>query len=183
MKRIIALCLLNAIACIGFSQSIYITRNGQISFTSKTPLENIEGINNEVTSIIDASKGEIVFAVLIKSFRFEKALLEEHFNENYLESTKYPKATFQGKFTNASDINFSKDGTYKANVEGDLTIHGVKQHQQATGTITISKGKVSAISTFIIKVADYKIEIPSLVVDKIAKSIEIKVNCVYEPKS
>ncbi|MDZ7649461.1 MAG: hypothetical protein U5K54_21180 [Cytophagales bacterium] len=95
MKRIITLFLLNTIAYIGFSQSLYITRNGQVSFLSTTPLENIEGINNEVTSIIDTNKGEIVFAVLIESFRFEKALLEEHFNENYLESTKYPKATFQ----------------------------------------------------------------------------------------
>jgi hypothetical protein len=95
MKRIIALCLLNAIACIGFSQSIYITRNGQISFTSKTPLENIEGINNEVTSIIDASKGEIVFAVLIKSFRFEKPCWKNISMKTIWSQLNIPKQPFK----------------------------------------------------------------------------------------
>jgi polyisoprenoid-binding protein YceI len=146
-------------------------------------MENIDGTNNEVTSMIDTGKGDVVFAILIKSFHFEKALMEEHFNENYMESTKFPKATFQGKFTDVSSINFTNDGTYNATVEGDLTIHGVKQHQTATGTITVSKGKISAVSTFIIKLADYKIERPSLVAEKISETIEIRVNCQYEPKS
>jgi polyisoprenoid-binding protein YceI len=100
-----------------------------------------------------------------------------------MESTKFPKATFQGKITNASAINFSKDGSYQATVEGDLTMHGIKQKQTATGTITVSKGKISAVSTFTVKLADYKIEIPSVVAEKISETIEIKVNCQYEPKS
>lgn len=183
MKKLSFLLLLNVLAISGFSQSVYMTRSGQVSFSSKTPIENIEGVNNEVTSMIDTGKGDIVFAILVKSFRFEKALMEEHFNENYMESNKFPKATFQGKITNAASINFSKDGSYPATVEGDLTIHGIKQKQTATGTVTVSKGKISAISTFTIKLADYKIEIPSLVAEKISETIEIKVNCQYEPKS
>jgi len=183
MKRLITLILFSTVSILGFSQSVLMTRNGQVSFFSKTPMENIEGTNNEVTSMIDTSKGDIVFAVLVKSFRFEKALMEEHFNENYLESTKFPKATFQGKFTNTQSINFTKDGTYTATVEGDLTMHGVKQRQTATGTITVKNGKISAVSTFTIKLADYKIERPSLVADKISETIEIRVNCQYEPKS
>lgn len=183
MKRLIALTLFTTFSLLGFSQSVYMTRSGQVSFFSKTPMENIEGTNNEVTSMIDISKGDVVFAVLVKSFHFEKALMEEHFNENYLESTKFPKATFQGKFTNASAISFDKDGSYQATVEGDLTMHGVKQRQTATGTITVTKGKISAVSTFIIKLADYKIERPSLVADKISETIEIRVNCQYDPKS
>lgn len=183
MKRLITLILFSTVSILSFSQSVFMTRNGQVSFFSKTPMENIEGTNNEVTSMIDTSKGDIVFAVLVKSFRFEKALMEEHFNENYLESTKFPKATFQGKFTNTQSINFTKDGTYTATVEGDLTMHGVKQHQTATGTITVTNGKISAVSTFTIKLADYKIERPSLVADKISETIEIRVNCQYEPKS
>jgi len=183
MKRLITLILFSTISILGFSQSVFMTRNGQVSFFSKTPMENIEGTNNEVTSMIDTSKGDIVFAVLVKSFRFEKALMEEHFNENYLESTKFPKATFQGKFTNTQSINFSKDGTYTATVEGDLTMHGIKQRQTATGTITVTNGKISAVSTFTIKLVDYKIERPSLVADKISETIEIRVNCQYEPKS
>jgi polyisoprenoid-binding protein YceI len=183
MKRLITLILFSTFSLLGFSQSVYMTRSGQVSFFSKTSMENIEGTNNEVTSMIDVSKGDVVFAVLVKSFHFEKALMEEHFNENYMESTKYPKATFQGKFTNASAISFDKDGSYQATVEGDLTMHGVKQRQTATGTITVTKGKISAVSTFIIKLADYKIERPSLVADKISETIEIRVNCQYDPKS
>ena len=183
MKQFILIILLSASAVTAFSQTVYMTRNGQVSFFSKTPMENIDGTNNEVTSLIDVSKGEIVFAILVKSFRFEKALMEEHFNENYLESTKFPKATFQGKITNSSSINFTKDGSYPATVEGDLTMHGIKQKQTATGSITVTNGKVSAVSTFTIKLADYKIEIPSLVADKVSETIEIRVNCKYEPKS
>jgi len=183
MKKILVLILFSVVGVSGFSQTVYMTRSGQISFFSKTPMENINGINNEVTSMLDAGKGDLVFAVLIKSFRFEKALMEEHFNENYLESTKFPKATFQGKITNASSVNFTKDGSYPATVEGDLIMHGVKQRQTASGTITVANGKISAVSTFIIKLADYKIERPSLVADKISETIEIRVNCQYEPKS
>lgn len=183
MKTIQAFTFFTMMSIAAFSQSLYMTRNGQISFFSKTPMENIEGKNNEVTSMLDASKGELVFAVLVKSFHFEKALMEEHFNENYLESTKFPKATFQGRITNMSSINFAKDGTYEATIEGDLTMHGIKQPHKGTGTITVSKGKITGVSSFSVKLADYKIEIPSLVADKISPTIEIRVNCLYEPKS
>jgi len=182
MKRSLFI-LLNSLAIAGFSQSVQMTRSGQVSFFSKTPMENIEAVNNEVTSLIDPVKGEVVFAILIKSFHFDRALMEEHFNENYLESTKFPKATFQGKITNLSKIDFSKDGKYEATVEGDLTIHGIKQHHVATGTITVNNGKIGINSTFTIKLADYQVEIPSLVAEKISKTVEIKVNCHYEPKS
>lgn len=183
MKKVLALIFFSTLSAAVFSQSIFMTRSGQISFFSKTSVENIEGTNNEVTSMFDTGKGDLVFAVLIKSFRFEKALMEEHFNENYMESNTYPKATFQGKIKNLSSINFTKDGTYEATIEGDLTMHGIKQPHKATGTITVSKGKIAAVSTFTLKLADYKIEIPSLVADKISPTIEIRVNCQYEPKS
>jgi polyisoprenoid-binding protein YceI len=183
MKRVYLFLLFNSLAVFAFSQSIQMTRSGQVSFFSKTPMENIEAVNNEVTSMIDTGKGDIVFAILVKSFHFDRALMEEHFNENYMESNKFPKATFQGKITNASKIDFTKDGIYETTVEGDLTIHGVRQKQSATGTLTIKDSKISAISTFTIKLADYNIEIPSLVAEKISKTVEIKVNCQYLPKS
>jgi len=183
MKKLLVLAVFAISSVPAFSQSIYMTRSGQISFFSKTPLENIEGINNEVTSMIDITKGDLVFAALVKSFHFERALMEEHFNENYMESSKIPKATFQGKITNLSSINFTKDGNYEANIEGDLIIHGIKQPHKTTGTITIANGKITGVSNFTVKVADYKIEIPSLVNDKISPTIDIHVNCIYEPKS
>lgn len=182
MKRIILVALMTIVNTT-FAQTIYMTRNGQVSFFSKTPMENIDATNDEVTSIINSETGEIVFAVLVKSFRFEKALMEEHFNENYMESTQYPKSTFQGKITNLSSIDFKKDAAYAVNVEGDLTLHGIKRHIQSTGTMTLAQGKVSAVSSFVVSLSDYEIEIPSLVAGKIAKTIEIKVTCQYEPKS
>ena len=183
MKKILALASFMMLSVTSFTQSLYMTRSGQISFFSKTPMENIEAVNNEVTSMLDTGKGDLVFAVLIKSFHFDRALMEEHFNENYMESTKFPKATFQGKISNLSAVNFTKDGTYNATIEGDLTIHGIKQPHKTTGTITVSKGKITGVSTFVLKVADYNIPIPSLVADKISPTIQIRVNCIYEPKS
>lgn len=183
MKKLMITGFLAALSMTSFSQTIYMTRSGQVSFFSKTSMENIEAVNNEVTSMFNPGTGEIVFAILIKSFRFERALMEEHFNENYMESTKLPKSTFQGKITNAASIDFTKDGTYPVSVEGDLTMHGVKQHVTSNGTAVVAKGRISMNAMFSVKPADYKIEIPSLVEEKIAKTIEVKVNCQYEPKS
>jgi YceI-like domain len=182
MKKLVLIHFLMVISSFNFAQTMYITRSGQISFFSKTPMESIDAVNNEVTSLLNIETGEIVFAVLIKSFHFERALMEEHFNENYMESDKIPKSTFQGKIANLSNVNFKKDGIYPVTVEGDLIIHGVKQHVTIIGNVKIEKGKISTTSTFVIKLADYKIEIPSLVADKIDKTLEIKVSCNYEPK-
>jgi len=103
----------------------YMTKNGYIGLFSHTPLEDIKADNNQVASVLDASTGEIVFQVLLKSFHFQKTLMEEHFNENYVESDKFPKSTFSGRITNLSAIDFSKNGVYDVNVDGDLMIHGV----------------------------------------------------------
>src|SRR5690606_29851446 len=103
----------------------YLTRSGKVTFFSSTPLEAIEAFNNEAASVMDAKTGDIVFQVPIRSFKFENALMQEHFNENYLESSKYPKAEFKGKITDINKVNFSKDGTYNVTSKGNLTIHGV----------------------------------------------------------
>ena len=159
----------------------FFTRNGRITFFSKAPIENIEANNNEVTSILDTQKGEFVFAVLIKSFKFQKALMEEHFNENYMESNTFPKANFKGTITDLSKINFSKEGSYPVTVKGDLTIHGVTKTIEAPGTITVSQGKINAHSEFSVKVKDYNIKIPAIVINNIAETLDITVDCKYEP--
>ena len=105
----------------------FITKTGFIKFYSDSPLEKIEAHNRQVNAAMDASTGDFVFRVLIKSFEFEKALMQEHFNENYLESDKFPNATFLGKVTNIKEINSAREGNYDALVEGKLTIHGVTQ--------------------------------------------------------
>ncbi len=163
------------------AQKVY-TKNGSISFFSKSPLENISADNNQVMSVLNQQTGDMQFSVLIKGFRFKKSLMEEHFNENYLESNKYPKAVFKGMVADLSKINFSKDGTYPVIVSGDLTMHGVTNKVSAPGTISIKAGVAYASSKFTLKLADYKITIPNLVKDNISKQIDISVSCSYTQK-
>lgn len=165
------------------AQDLWITRNGSISFHAGTALEDIDANNNDVASLMNIKTGEIAFTVLIKSFHFRRALMEEHFNENYMESTKFPKSTFTGKITDPSGVNFGKDGSYLVSVEGDLTIHGETRKVSAPANITVSGGKISATSTFKVMMADYKISIPGVVADKISKEAKVEVKCNYEKKN
>ena len=163
------------------AQRVY-TKNGSISFFSKSPLEDITAKNNEVMSVIDQQTGDIQFSVLIKSFRFKKSLMEQHFNESYMESDKFPKATFKGLMTDISGVNFTSDGTYPVTVSGDLTIHGVTNKVISKGDILVKNGIPAARSTFNINLADYKITIPAVVKNNIAKTIAITVSCLYNQK-
>ena len=181
MKIIILLLVLTSMGQIAFGQK-YFTKSGKISFFSDAPLEKIEAHNTSATAVFDASTGQMEFAVLIKAFQFEKALMQEHFNENYMESGKYPKSTFKGKFSDPSAVNWDKPGTYPVKVTGDLTIHGVTNPVTADGTIVIGNDKkIKATSKFEVAVADYKIEIPKVVRDNIAKIVTIDVNLDLQP--
>jgi polyisoprenoid-binding protein YceI len=180
MKKFKLLVLIFIIgASAGFSQK-YITKNGYIRFFSETPMETIEAHNRQVNSALDIATGDFVFKVLIKSFEFEKALMQEHFNENYMESDKFPDATFTGKITNLSAIDFTKDGKYEADVEGDLKIHGETKKVKEKGTFDVSGGKINGKSIFMIHLADYKIKIPNTVVNNIAEDIQITVDVNLE---
>lgn len=159
----------------------FMTKTGHINIYSHTPVEDIKADNNQVASVVDLSTGEIVFQVLIKSFKFEKALMEEHFNENYMESDKYPKSTFRGKITDPSPSAMTKEGKYDVTIEGDLNIHNVTNEIIAKGTMEVGKGELTAFSKFNISPADYNIEIPSVVRDNIAKVIEVTVENRYAP--
>lgn len=182
MKKIILIAaVLFASHVEASAQKVY-TKNGNISFFSTAPLENITADNNQVMSVLDTQTGELLFSVLIKGFHFKKSLMEEHFNENYLESNKYPKASFKGNISDQNKIDYKKDGTHTVNVTGDLTIHGVTQKVSATGTVSIKSGVVSAVSKFKIKLADYKISIPGVVKDQIAETIDINVSCGFDQK-
>jgi len=154
----------------------YSTKNGRISFFSETAAEKIEAQNTQVNSALDITTGDFVFKILIRGFEFEKALMQEHFNENYLESDKYPNSTFRGKVTNLKDINFTKDGKYNATVEGDLLIHGVTKKVSVKGTFEIKAGSVFADSKFTILIKDYGVKIPNTVINSISESLEIKVS-------
>lgn len=163
------------------AQSKYITRTGTVSFFSSTAAENIDATNTEAFSLVDIAKGEVAFQVLITGFKFKKALMEEHFNENYMESTKYPKASFQGTITDLSKVNFKNNGAYTVNVAGNLTMHGVTQKVTIPATINIQGGKLSATSKFDVYLADYKIRVPSVVSKQVSESVAVSVNCAYDP--
>ena len=108
--------------------------------------------------------------------------MEVHFNESYMESTKYPKSTFKGKINDLSKVNFTVDGSYPVVVSGELTIHGVTKKVSAPGTISVSAGVINATSKFPVKLADYKISIPGVVKDNIAEVVDVNVSCVYDKK-
>lgn len=180
MKTKIAFFLLIAFLINQSYAQKYLTKNGHIKFFSSAPLENIEAHNRQVNAALDVSTGEFVFRVLIKSFEFEKALMQEHFNENYMESHKFPNATFTGKVINIKEIDLAKDGTYPVEVEGKLTIHGVTKDIKEKGTFTIKDGVIHGFSKFYVRVADYDIKIPKAVVNNIAEVIEVTVDVKLE---
>jgi polyisoprenoid-binding protein YceI len=176
IKIITLFLLLTLVSFSGYSQK-YMTKTGFIRFYSETPIETIQADNKQVNAALDSQTGDFVFKVLMKSFLFEKALMQEHFNENYVESDKFPNATFQGKVMNLSQVDFSKEGTYDATIEGDLTIHGVTRKISEKGSFEVKAGgKVQGKSKFMVKPADYDIKIPGAVVKNIAESIEVTVD-------
>jgi hypothetical protein len=180
MKRLFLLFFfLNVIFAVNAQK--YMTKNGYIGFYSHTPMEDIKADNNQVAGVLDISTGEMVFQALIKSFHFDKALMEEHFNENYMESDKIPKSSFKGKITNLETVNFSKNGSYDVNVEGDLTIHDVTNKISAKGTLEVLTGGINANSKFNIVPEDYKIGIPGIARDKINKNLEVTVSMKFTP--
>ena len=180
-RNLVVLMALVLSVSVSFAQGKFYTKTGKISFYSKAPLEEIEGKNKTVTAIIDSKSGAIQFAVQMKGFEFEKQLMQQHFNENYVESDKYPKAEFKGTITNNSGIDYTKDGTYTAKVKGKLTIHGVTKDVETTGTLKVNGGKIDANSSFNVLISDYNIKIPAIVKDKVSNSMKITVDCNLEP--
>ena len=180
MKR---LTLLAFLLCIVFAVNAqkYMTKNGYIGFFSHTPMEDIKGDNNQVAGVLDILTGDMVFQALIKSFHFERALMEEHFNENYMESDKFPKSSFKGKITNLSSVNFSKSGIYDVTVDGELTIRDATKKISAKGTIEVVTGGINANCKFNISPEDYKIKIPGVVREKISKNMVVTVAMKYAP--
>lgn len=156
----------------------YRLSSSHISFYSSAPLEDIEAHNEQAQSIFDIKTGEIAFIVPIKGFQFRKSLMQEHFNENFMESHKYPDAQFEGKLT-----GFQADAsdTQKVTAEGKLTIHGVTHHVEVPGKVTVGNPQIKMNAEFPVKVADYNIEIPRIVFYNIAEVVDVTVNFTYEP--
>lgn len=158
------------------------TRTGHIFFKSNAKIDDgVEANNESVACVLDASKGTVAFQVLITAFQFEKALMQEHFNENYLESDQFPKSTFSGQIQNWETIDPNSPGTHEVEVTGELTIHGVTQKVAQTGTLEVLKdGSIQMKTHMLIPLADYNIAIPSVVADKIAKEIDVDIDVVLK---
>jgi hypothetical protein len=179
-KGIISFCFIFLAASV-IAQDKYYTKSGSIQFVSKGNIETIQASHRSVTCVLDAKTGAIQFAVLMKGFEFKKALMQEHFNENYVESDKYPKAEFRGQITNNGEIAYTKDGVYNAHVKGKLTLHGQTKDVEADGKITVKGGKLVSSSEFTILMSDYNIAIPKLVKENMSDTVTISVTTTLEP--
>jgi YceI-like protein len=178
-----------ALLLISFSvkaQNIYSCTNGEVTFYSKAPIEDIEATSKSLNSMLNISNNEILFIVPVKSFNFSTGELQEHFikkkeefNEKYMESDKFPSATYKGKINDT--IDYSKDGEYTITSSGTLTIHGVDKPRTGKGKLIISNGIISIVSDFNVALKDYKVEVPQLLAQNIAEVVNVKFSARYAP--
>jgi hypothetical protein len=162
------------------SGQLLMTKSATLSFHSHTFLEDVDAENNQVMAVIDGTKKNIAFSCLVKQFEFRKKLMQEHFNENYIESDKYPKATFSGLYM--EDVAFDKDGTYNVNVKGKITLHGVTKNIAVPAVLTVKGTEITGNSTFKLNPADFNISIPFIVRDKIEKENTVNVKVQWTKK-
>lgn len=162
------------------AQNIFISKNTAVSFFSSTVVEDIEGKSTTGNSVLDIQSKNIIFKVSNTSFQFQKKLMQEHFNENYIESDKYPFSLFKGKIK--EDVDLTKDGTYNVTVAGNLSIHGVEKAYESKATLVVEKGVITAKTVFKVKIEDHQIKVPTLVFKNIAEFVEVRVSAIYQPK-
>ena len=149
-----------------------------VSFFSKAAIEDITAENTKSQSLFNAETGDVVFLIPIGSFEFAKSLMKQHFNEKYMDTEKFPKATFQGKI---SGFDIKAGGLQQARANGKMTIHGVSQEVEIPGTIEVVDNKLVFKSTFIVKLETYNIPRPQLMWQNIAEQVEVKIEFTYKP--
>jgi polyisoprenoid-binding protein YceI len=169
-----------AILHAGHAQ-VYLTTSGFAGFYSKTSLEDIKAENNQIFAAIDVTKKTVAFSMLLNGFMFPKELMQEHFNENYVESDKYPKATFTGAFTDAIDLTKGQEVT--VHVTGTLTLHGVSKPFTTVATLNLKDGALVGTASFQLLPEDFNIKIPGLVRDKIAQKIDVHITVNCKPRN
>jgi hypothetical protein len=179
MNKIILLQLILLFTAAFCKAQVYTAKSGSASFYSEAPMENIEATSNSVQSILNTTTKNVAFIISIRSFQFKKDLMQEHFNEKYMESDKFPNATYSGKIN--EDIDLGKDGTYNVTTTGKIAMHGNEKEITVPGTFTVKNGEASLQSNFPLAVADFKIEIPQLLFQNIADTVAVKVNINYIP--
>lgn len=178
MKKI----LIASMSALLFSGAVsaqkVVTKDANVTFDATSSIESIKAINKSGSVALNILTGDVAARVQVKNFIFAQALMQEHFNENYMESNKYPSATLKGKITNISELQLAKNGTYKANVQGTLEMHGITNNVTVPATLVVNNGTINFKSNFVVRCADYKIDIPSVVADKVAKEVKINIEGV-----
>lgn len=180
MRSKLAISLAFVIVATALSAQKLKTRSGQVRFFSETPIENIEAINNQVSSVINLENGQFAYLVPIKAFVFEKALMQEHFNENYMESGKYPNASFTGISKAFEGLDLSKNQTLEIELKGKMTIHGTEKEISTPVVLEVKDGKLLITSKFNVLASDYNIEIPAAKSDNINNNLEVTVKIGYD---
>ena len=169
-KKLFILSLLTA-SVGAFGQGKFIAKNAYISFYSSTPMEDIFGESNESVTILNGETGEIGFQALMTTFHFKRALMEEHFNENYMESDQFPNASFSGHIIEEDD--FTKDGIYNIRAKGKFIIHGVEQERILQGDLTVKAGVIKLSCIFTVFLSEHDIKVPRIVHEKLASEIKV----------
>ncbi len=172
-----ALLLLVSVFSASAQNAIFSTKKGEFSFYSKAPLGDIEAKNTNVTSLININNNEVVVRVPVTQFQFSNKLMQQHFNENYMESEKYPYATFKGKINET--VDFKKPGVYNVSSTGVLNLHGVNNKRTINGKLTVNDTGLALETNFDIFLYDHKIEIPKLVFKKIAEKVNVSASMNY----
>lgn len=183
MKRFILLTILFSTFTSLFAQEakIFSVKSGKISFQSDAPFETIKASSDDIKGLLEIEKKVFAFKVRMESFEgFNSALQKEHFNENYIESSKYPEAIFNGKIIEDADL--TKDGSYSVRAKGNFTIHGVSQERIIKSDVAVKNGKINVQSAFTVLLEDHNIPIPKVVKDKLSSEINVQINCKLEPR-
>ena len=181
MQKLLLPFLLLAVT-IAVGQSKYMTKSGSMSFEASQPtFEPIEANHTAVSALLNAETGELAVLALVRGFRFPLALMEEHFNENYIESHKYPKTSFKGAIT-GFDQNILNDQSQTVALNGELSMHGITKPISVSATITQTGDRITLESSFSVKTSDFGIEIPSLVRKQIDENVQIEVSLPLQRK-
>ena len=181
MQKLLLPFLLLAVT-IAFGQSKYMTKSGSMSFEASQPsFEPIEATHSAVSALLNADTGELAVLALVRGFRFPLALMEEHFNENYIESHQYPKTSFKGSILNF-DSNALSNQPRTVQLTGDLSMHGVTKPISVSATITQSDEQITLTSSFSVKTSDFGIKIPSLVRKQIDENVQVEVSLPLQRK-
>lgn len=176
----LALAGLFLIQSISIAQKVYVSKTSEVSFFSKTPLKDIDADNKASVAILNIETKDIAIKIPVKSFIFPNKLMQEHFNENYLETEKFPFSTFRGKINETIDLNV--DGKVKVSATGKMNIHGVDRDKTITGTATIKDKKITLDSIFEVVLVDFNIDIPKIVFEEIAEKVRVTVKFNLEEK-